>query len=210
MAYLGDMQVKHAGTWRDIDEGWVNENGTWKRFIRKDPIEPYTHTNYSTAGNTSVVIPSNAGNVRVTIWGAGGGGGSSHDLNCPYGNVCGGDGGDGGAAQRTISGLGGSTVTLTLGSGGSGSGGVWYQDGGTGGTSSFGPLLSATGGTGGSKSASHVDSGSNGADGSGGSYNHPTVVGDHGVGGTKGCACGTATSTAGANGYATIEWGVGV
>jgi hypothetical protein len=39
MAYQGDMQVNHNGTWSDIQDGWVKENGTWKKFIRVTPID---------------------------------------------------------------------------------------------------------------------------------------------------------------------------
>lgn len=171
----------------------------------------YTSTNYSTAGTTAISIPSNAGNVRVTLWGAGGGGGSSHDLNCPYGNACGCDGADGGVARRTISGIGGTTVYLTIGTGGLGNGGTWYEKGSYGGTTSFGFYASATGGEGGNSSASHTTSCSTSpTDGSGGSYDYPSLVGDHGTGGQKGCACTYPDSDAGDNGYATIEWGSGV
>jgi len=39
MAYQGDMQVNHNGTWSDIKDGWVKENGSWKKFIRVTPID---------------------------------------------------------------------------------------------------------------------------------------------------------------------------
>jgi len=39
MAYQGDWQVKHAGSWSDLKEGWVNDSGVWKQFMRMAPID---------------------------------------------------------------------------------------------------------------------------------------------------------------------------
>ena len=39
MALDGDWQVKHNGTWSSIQEAWVNNNGTWERFIRTQPVD---------------------------------------------------------------------------------------------------------------------------------------------------------------------------
>jgi hypothetical protein len=163
-----------------------------------------------TSGSGTINIPSNAGNVRVTLWGGGGGGGQSHDLNCPYGNVCGCDGADGGSAQRTISGIAGTSVAYSVGAGGAGSGGTWYASGSAGGTTSFGSYASATGGGGGGGSPAHNSScTATPSDGSGGSYDIAND-GSAGQGGTKGCSCGTASGTAGTAGKFIIEWGVGV
>ena len=171
-----------------------------------------------TSGSGSIAIPANAGNVKVTVWGAGGSGGRSHDLNCPYGNACGCDGADGGSAQRTMSDIAGQTVTWSVGTGGAATT-SWYEPGYAGGATYFGPFVGATGGEGGWNSPRHNVScpGNqeyggylNYADaGNGGLYNIAND-GTAGQGGTKGCACGTTSGTAGTNGKIKIEWGVGV
>ena len=85
--------------------------------------------------NGTFTIPAGITKVRVTVVGGGGGGSI-------------GGGGGGGTATKFISGLTpGGTVSVTVGTGGSGAG--WLTSAGSGTTSSFGAYCSATGGTGG-------------------------------------------------------------
>jgi hypothetical protein len=91
--------------------------------------------------------------IRVKCQGGGGGGaGGLGDVN-----VAPGGGGGGGYAESFITNISGlaSSVTVTRGAGGSGGpgGGASVNAGSTGGTSSFGALVSATGGAGGGNSS---------------------------------------------------------
>lgn len=87
--------------------------------------------------STTWTVPAGVTKMRVTVVG-GGGGGSAYINGGNYG-------GFGGIAQATLTGVSG-TVSITIGSGGTGS----NTGGGTaGGTTSFGSYLSGTGGAGG-------------------------------------------------------------
>ena len=86
-------------------------------------------------------MPAGTNRVFVVAVGGGGGGGSSGCAPCG-----GGGGGGGGYAQKWITSGLTSTVEVTVGEGGLGLSGVAGRSGGT---SSFGPFLSATGGGGG-------------------------------------------------------------
>lgn len=96
--------------------------------------------------------PGSVTRVRVTVVGGGGGGGGGP------GTTSGGDGGGGGIAIASFS-IPTSPVAITVGSGGAG--GYPAGSGVSGGSSSFGPYVSATGGAGGGPS------GANGAPGTG-------------------------------------------
>lgn len=90
--------------------------------------------------------------VRVRVVGGGGSGGyPAINTTNPAG---GGGGGGGGVSESVIDLTGISTVTITVGSGGTGQN-TSASNGRPGGTSSFGSYLSATGGDGGGCSAPH-------------------------------------------------------
>lgn len=100
--------------------------------------------------NTSWTVPAGVTVAKVSITGGGGGGGTGGAA----GNLSGKAGGNGGFAYALVTGMiPGSTVTVTVGSAGTGStyGGTSYasvaQQNGTGGTSSsFGSYITCTGG----------------------------------------------------------------
>lgn len=129
--------------------------------------------------------------VIIEVWGGGGGGSS---------NASGGGGG-GGAYSQVIVNMGslGATETITVGTGGAtGFNGV------TGGTSSFGSLLSAFGGAGG------LDSGNGGGGGGGALSSGSSTTGGRPAGGDAvtildssfgGGSGGTSTNAAGWSGY---------
>ena len=116
--------------------------------------------------------PSNAKAFRVTVVGGGGGGGGGGNAN--QATAPGGGGGGGGAAVEyfdapAVPG----PISITVGSGGNAGGSV-NTPGGTGGTSSFGNLCSATGGSGGTTTGpggGRIFPAGNGGAGSGGSFN---------------------------------------
>lgn len=88
-------------------------------------------------------VPAGVTKVKVTVVGGGGAGGGVVNT----GTRGGGGGGGGGASIKIVSGLTpGSTVSVTVGTGGTG---VSNGNGNAGGTSSFGAHCSATGGAGG-------------------------------------------------------------
>lgn len=137
-------------------------------------------------------VPEGVKKAWVTVVGGGGGGGRA-----ALSGVGSGGGGGGGLSQRLVNLVGVTSVTVTVGAGGLGST-VEGALGETGGTSSFGPYLSATGGIGGMGNA---PSGSpngpgNGGLGAGGDFNTTTGVGhpSYGVvGGSGGGAGGRCT-----------------
>ncbi|MFD2677989.1 phage tail protein [Camelimonas lactis] len=107
---------------------------------------------YGTAGSYSFVVPDGVTQVEVEVWGAGGGSGACLGLT----NICGSTGGGGGYARKTIKGLTpGSSVAVTIGTGGTGGVASPFAQPGAGGSSSFGAYVSATGG-GSGQSASGV------------------------------------------------------
>lgn len=95
--------------------------------------------------NGTFTVPSGVTKLKVTVVGGGGGGGGGRGINGAQ--VGGGGGGGGGAAIAYISSPL-SSYSVTVGGGGS-AGGASDSFAGTGGTSSFGSVCSATGGTGG-------------------------------------------------------------
>lgn len=121
--------------------------------------------------------------ARVETVGAGGGGGGAQATS-PSAASCGGCGGGGGYSMELLNAVSiGATETVTVGAGGAG-GAAGQNDGATGGTSSFGTLLSATGGefgTGGFNLAgSAATKGGAGGLGSGGDVNVGGSAGSNG------------------------------
>ena len=136
----------------------------------------------------SFVVPSSVTTVEVEVWG--GGSGSYASVS----NVPSGGGAGGGYARKRIAGLTpGQTVTVTVGVGGSGGNTAGGVPGG-GGTSSFGPFVSATGGSlNPLASASYPINGATpGGNGVGGDLNVPGSAGQAGIANTGGLGGGTA------------------
>lgn len=170
-------------------------------------------------------VPAGVTRAKVTVIG-GGGGGCGNDGSQP--SFYGGHGG--GTAIKIVTGLTpGGTVTITVGTGGSGGSSAGPTGGGTGGTSSFGAYCSATGGAsasaaGGQGAGSGGDVNIDGGDGNtagtawsigGGSALAPAGLsfgataraGNFpGGGGTSPSASGTANGGAGAGGVVIIEY----
>lgn len=120
---------------------------------------------FDTAGATDWSVPDalrqGLRKAHVTVVGGGGGGGK-------HTSVGGGGGGGGGVSESILDLNGVSSVTVTVGIGGSGRG--IEAPGIAGGTSSFGNFLSATGGSGGESSSTSSQGGASGV-GSGGQLN---------------------------------------
>jgi hypothetical protein len=99
--------------------------------------------------------PTGVTRARVTVIG-GGGGGSTNSIGARAG------GGQGGLAYAVVTVTPETQYTVTIGLGGAFASGSGTRTGGTGQTSSFGALVTATGGTGGVSSSSGGAGGSNG------------------------------------------------
>jgi hypothetical protein len=150
-----------------------------------------------TSGSGTYTTLAGQTTIRATV-AAGGGGGST--------TSCGGQryaaGGGGGAAQRTYSGLtpvGGVGYSYSVGAGGTGfnyGGACEPPGGGTGGTSSFGPI-SASGGGGGRSGVpgnGYTEVGGGGGSGSGGDTNQSGGSGGTGSGGQGGARTALASA----------------
>ncbi len=134
-----------------------------------------TIVTYAAAGSFPWVVPADVRSVFVRVWGAGGGGGGSQNPGAAGG------GGGGGYAEGYVTVIPGTTVTVTVGTGGTGGlSGASFSNGVAGGTSSFGPSISATGGGGGERAAAN----SQGVSGGGGT----------GTGGSRQAQGGTGSS----------------
>jgi len=91
---------------------------------------------FSTVGTTPFTVPTGKTTVLVQIYGAGGGGGNAPGPSVNYK----GGAGSGGGGWKYVNGLvPGATITVTIGSGGAA--------GASGGSTSFGPYVSASGGS---------------------------------------------------------------
>jgi hypothetical protein len=108
----------------------------------------------------SWTAPGGVTRANVIVIGGGGGGGSTQGSGCCF--AFGGTGGPGGVATGIVTVVPGTTYTVTIGAGGTGGAFNASTNGTSGGTSSFGVLMSATGGGGGG-----ANGGSNGTAGSG-------------------------------------------
>jgi hypothetical protein len=167
---------------------------------------PFTRTNVfyqSTTWN----VPLNVSWVKARVWGAGGGGGGN------YVQGASGGGGGGGYSEEILFVTPGSSIVVTVGQGGLGGGNssvsASANNGLSGGSSSFGNLISATGGVGGFGSLT----GSYGVGGIGGrGYGNSLVaagglgsagftIGTSGLGGAGGAAAMGGAGGAAGPGY---------
>lgn len=156
---------------------------------------PFTRTNVfyqSTTWN----VPNNVSWVKARVWGAGGGGGGN------YVQGASGGGGGGGYSEEILFVTPGSSIVVTVGQGGLGgsnsSVSASANNGLSGGTSSFGTLISATGGVGGFGSLT----GSYGVGGIGGRGYGNSLVASGGLG-SAGFTIGT-SGLGGAGGAAAL------
>ncbi|MCZ7480923.1 hypothetical protein [Rhizobium rhizogenes] len=117
-----------------------------------------TIVSYGAAGSFSWIPPANVRSVFVRVWGGGAGGGGNQTTGA------GGGGGGGGYAEGYVAVTPGTPVTVVVGTGGAGGLNSTAQNGVAGGSSSFGPSVSASGGTGGAGALN----GTQGASGGGG------------------------------------------
>jgi hypothetical protein len=117
-------------------------NATWQTAA----VSTGSFTNmqvYATAGTNTFTVPAGVTKIMVEVWGGGGGGGLNSTATTRYGY----GGGGGGYGKGIFTVTSGTNYTITIGAGGLA--GTASANGGTGGTSSVGTLITATGGTGG-------------------------------------------------------------
>lgn len=152
-------------------------------FYKLPSLTPGFARRTTFAASTNFTVPLGVTLMRATVIGGGGGGGGSN------GSYAGAGGGAGGFASGTLAVTPGTSVAITVGAGGLG--GAAGVSAPTGGTSSFGTLLSATGGQGGQFQTAVSTPGGAGGAGSGGELTGPggygsdgqngsTVIGGHG------------------------------
>lgn len=152
---------------------------------------------FSTPGTYTWTVPPGVTNICIEAWGGGGRGGDGYVYN-NYSGYSGGGGGGGGYGYQCFTVIPGTTYNVIVGAGSTGSG--------SGGTSSFGTLISVTGGqdgsdgtlttpgvygTGGSSSSNFYINGENGAANKGGKG------ANGGIGGTAGSNGGLIQATQG-------------
>jgi hypothetical protein len=182
----------------------TNIPGTVPSFLQGKAIDVQF---FLANGNAIAPIWAN----RAALWAAagGGGGGDSNAINTQSGS--------GGAAGARVSGqvvtvVPGSTIAVGIGAGGIA--GV-AADGGAGGNTTFGALLTLTGGPGGLRASNAPTAGATpgGADGKPGRLAAAAIGGDGGLGGAGGvvggavASAGTANSGGGGGGSATNSLG---
>lgn len=105
---------------------------------------------FSTPGSEFWAVPAGVTRLRARVWGGGGGGGGTGGAG-----ASGAGGNGGGYAEGSYSVIPAQVLTVTVGGGGiAGTTNPGNENGGAGGTSSLGSLISATGGGGGEGKAS--------------------------------------------------------
>jgi len=140
--------------------------------------------------------PAGVTRAQIIVIGGGGGGAGANTSGC--GND-GGTGGAGGMGVNNVAVTPGTTYTVTVGTGGAG--GAANVNGSTGGTTSFGALISATGGGGGLTNGSNGSAGA--ASGSAAAYFYTSN--GRGAGGAGGLTPSGSGST-GVTGAAYVQW----
>lgn len=120
------INVKDAGTWKEVLEVYVKDAGTWKTcldvYIKdagtwKSVLYKAGSSNLTTAGTTSFVVPAGVYSINYTVYGAGGGSGACNNNGDGW---VGGGGGAGGKSTGTLSVTPGETLTLVVGNKGYG------------------------------------------------------------------------------------------
>lgn len=106
-----EVYVKDSGTWKACKDVYVNDSGTWKSVLYQAGS-----SSYSTPGTYSWTVPAGVYAISSTIVGGGGGGGGFYGSGD---NHAGGGGGSGGKyVGQSIAVTPGETLTIVVGSGG--------------------------------------------------------------------------------------------
>lgn len=172
-------------------------------------------TDVSFTSSDSWEVPAGVTSIDVIVVGGGGGGGAGRyggEINPPTTCFGGGGGGGGGSGYKTeensVSVTPGQTLTITVGSGGSGggSGGTAGSSGGASSITGDGVSVSANGGSGGGSGSKGVDGGTGGAGGHNGSAGSNGGVGNccallGGAGGSGGAAIYSTYGAGGGGGH---------
>jgi hypothetical protein len=207
--------VRDGGVWKSPTEIYVNQSGTWKQVY---PAESGSQT-YTTPGSYNFTVPSGITSVTVSVYGAGGGGGSGWFCGDAW---TGGSGGTGGyQTNQTLAVTPGEILSVTVGA--AGAGGVYpgicggSNPGSNGGTSSVVGASGSYTATGGNGGPGGINGGNDGAGGSpngvsGSGLNTPgcpTITGPtngtgYGSGGFSQCA---GVGGNGTDGAVAISWG---
>jgi hypothetical protein len=199
--------LKSTSSWHDVRAGYVNVNGTWRKFF------PSTgSTSFTTPGSYTWQVPPGVFsiNLPLIVGAGGGGGGGSFDGDCQAG----GSGGSGGYLKnQVLTVVPGENLKITVGKGGAGSianQGQWAGPGGdTTISGSFG-TVKAGGGGGGLGSLAGTYNGVGGAAGvPNGVHGHNTVNYCEDIGGSGyylGSSNGTGYGTGG-NGWCCVHNG---
>lgn len=176
----------------------VKDNAEWVDTLANSKTATATTTakgskTFTTSG--TFTVPSGVRSIDIFCVGGGGAGGSSSETSQGNPSVSGGGGGGYTATKKGYAVTPGATFTVTIGAGGTAKKGT----GNTGGTTSFGSILSATGGLGGQGGESQERKGGNGGSGGGGARLSTGYAGgsdgNDGGGGTSTQAGGTGQHT---------------
>ena len=173
------IYVKQSGSWERIQETHIKDGGTWKNSDQsvsiKDGVtwrQVYDNGSqeYTTAGSSSFTIPEGVHTLKVSACGAGGGGGGG------YYNVSGQGGGGGGYVKEAfVAVTPGTSLSVTVGSGGAGDL-LDYPGSSTDGYGGNGTATTITG--------TGVSITLNGGNGGSGGYEYPYQGNVQGAGGT--------------------------
>jgi hypothetical protein len=137
-AYEVWISLGNIGTATDFINSLVGAQGTTGATGSPGSSMLSNISVYPNSGTYTFVIPTGVSKICVEVWGAGGGGGNSHQTTTGFMS----SGAGGGYGKEVFTVISGASYTVTVGNAGT-------AGGGTGGTSSFGALISATGGQGG-------------------------------------------------------------
>jgi hypothetical protein len=124
---------------------YLTFDGQFYQLVGTSQAAPsqYQTAYYILNGTYTYTVPPNVSKLKISLWGGGGSGGSTSTTS-----ASGSGGGGGGHGQGIYAVTGGATYTLIVGQGAPRPA-KGNNNGTTGGTSSFGSLISATGGSGG-------------------------------------------------------------